>query len=309
MEALAAIDHAIELDPQNMAAFEKRGAINLLMGRLEEATSDFNTVLESDEDNVIAQKGLGLSQAMFEESEEALTSCNRAVELNTTDAEIYNIRGALRAAFGDRAGAISDVQKALELGLPADVAVEVEQRLHDWQQAESLVVEEMDSYIAYSSTRNGNTDIYIIKPDGSGLTRLTEDALEDVFPAWSPDGQKIVYGNSKVRNHLWIMDPDGGNKEQITFGEADGAFPAWSPDGSQIAFDYSEGDQWDVYLLAPDSGELTNISNNEATHDIFPSWAPDGSKIVFSSNRDGYDQIYMMNADGFGTGKDDQSTV
>ncbi len=57
--------------------------------------------------------------------------------------------------------------------------------------------------IAFSDTRddpnpsgchpNCNPEIYSINPDGTGVTRLTNDAGIDVWPAWSPDGQKIVF--------------------------------------------------------------------------------------------------------------------
>ena len=46
-----------------------------------------------------------------------------------------------------------------------------------------------------------------------------------------------------------------------------------------------------------DGSNQRNISN-DASNDIRPSWSPDGTQIAFTSNRDGYQQIYVMDADG-----------
>ena len=46
--------------------------------------------------------------------------------------------------------------------------------------------------IAFDSFRDGNFEIYVINPDGSGQTRLTNNEALDVVPSWSPDGQKIL---------------------------------------------------------------------------------------------------------------------
>ena len=42
------------------------------------------------------------------------------------------------------------------------------------------------SRIAFESNRDGNREIYVVKADGSGLTRLTVDPADDMWPAWSP---------------------------------------------------------------------------------------------------------------------------
>ena len=42
--------------------------------------------------------------------------------------------------------------------------------------------------LAFVSERDGNSEIYIVNVDGTGLTRLTDDPAEDLHPAWSPPG-------------------------------------------------------------------------------------------------------------------------
>jgi hypothetical protein len=44
----------------------------------------------------------------------------------------------------------------------------------------------------YGGSGNGTTEIFLINPDGSGQTRLTDNGLDDRFPAWSPNGSQIA---------------------------------------------------------------------------------------------------------------------
>lgn len=85
----------------------------------------------------------------------------------------------------------------------------------------------------------GNRDICVINADGTGVTRLTNDAAADYEPAWKPDGSRILFVTGRYRSgmQLALMSPDGTGVALLSGNWAGGADdPAWSPDGTKIAF-------------------------------------------------------------------------
>jgi Tol biopolymer transport system component len=148
--------------------------------------------------------------------------------------------------------------------------------------------------LVFQSDRSGtgDWDIYLVRWDGLGLTRLTSGPDIDQDPAWSPDGTKIAF----VRNGLiHVMNPDGSGVTQLS--NAGGAtHPSWSPDGTRIAFVWN-GIQ---VMNADGSGVVQLTTNNPRVGDDQPTWSPDGSRIVFQRTLDGWVWIYFMNQDGTG---------
>jgi hypothetical protein len=92
------------------------------------------------------------------------------------------------------------------------------------------------SRIAFASDRDGNSEIYTVNPDGSGLWRLTIDPRFDLFaPTWSPDGSQIAFESrvhgSDDNSDIYIMLADGSGLTRLTDDPGDDRIPVWSPVG------------------------------------------------------------------------------
>lgn len=152
--------------------------------------------------------------------------------------------------------------------------------------------------IAFVSDRDGNYEIYSMKPDGSDVLRLTNDSADDWNPAWSPDGNKIAFASTRSGNFdVWVMNSDGGGLVQLTDDSASDYTPNWSPDGTEIAFGSTRTGGEDIYKMNADGSNETRLTEDPA-QDAAPAWSPDGSKIAFRSLRQGYWEIFTMDPDG-----------
>ena len=159
--------------------------------------------------------------------------------------------------------------------------------------------------IAFVSNRDGNFEIYVMNPDGSGQTNVTNSPQPDFQPAWSPDGSRIAFSriDENGSQNIWVMNADGSGQQKLS--TVDGGEPSWSPDGSRIVFtSFSPGfTDFEIHVMNANGTGDINITNNPAD-DFLPSWSPDGQWIVFSSNREKpvgqlqHISLYLMRADG-----------
>ena len=161
-----------------------------------------------------------------------------------------------------------------------------------------------------------NYEIAVANIDGSDITRLTENAYFDNFPAWSPDGNSIAFisdENSRNRNpdsiagQLTIHKLDTGKSRNVAL-PAGYAIPplqapVWSPDGQRIAFvvhEREDSPRAAIYTVRHDGSGLTRISTAASG----PAWSPDGSRIAVvvpeNEDEDGeYElNLYLFSADG-----------
>jgi LCP family protein required for cell wall assembly len=151
----------------------------------------------------------------------------------------------------------------------------------------------------------GSPDLYLIRPDGSDLRQLTDDAADDREPDWSPDGQAIAFITDRDGNpEIYLLDVTGQVEPtptpvpslpitRLTSTGGEESWPRFSPDGSLLVYARLDG-SWDIYSGNPVDLSSPSLLRGEGNNDQMPSWSPDGSTILFV--RDG--EIYRMDADG-----------
>ena len=78
-------------------------------------------------------------------------------------------------------------------------------------------------------------------------------SADDGSPAWSPDGQKIMFSSKRDGNsEIYTMDTDGKNQHRLTDNSALDTSPAWSPDGQKIAFVSDRDGNCEIYVMDAD---------------------------------------------------------
>ena len=159
--------------------------------------------------------------------------------------------------------------------------------------------------IAFANKSSGNSEVFLMNADGSGLRNLTNDPLPDSAPFFSPEGGEIIftrdfYGTAQ----LYRMKTDGSNQRLLTENKGHNLGAALSPDGLTLAF---SGDRknvdsrgLDIFLL-----DFNNPANEKRLtarrlHETYPAFSPDGKRIAFVSIADGNAEIYLINTDGTG---------
>ena len=164
--------------------------------------------------------------------------------------------------------------------------------------------------IAFSSSVDGDSEIYTINPDGTGLAQLTDNTIADVSPSWSPDGQRIVFLRADGPDlDIWKMNADGdGEALVLDYPGAPGFAPnapAWSPDGGKIVFGVNDSDNRGLctadfdddvcalFTVNPDGTALEMLVQT-ISDACCPSWSPDGSRVAFSSGEPGLEGVYTV---------------
>jgi Tol biopolymer transport system component len=166
--------------------------------------------------------------------------------------------------------------------------------------------------IAFTSdyTRTGESNISVVRTDGSGLRRVIKSPVTDCNPAWSPDGRWIAYTVEDSRDHwtVAVARADGSDAHRLPIGREGGGYPAWSPDGTRLAYTgfeaATDGDlSIRTFVCDADGGDLRQASDDPGSaFDENPAWTPDGQAILFlrSESDRGPGDVYSVRPDGSG---------
>ena len=179
---------------------------------------------------------------------------------------------------------------------------------NDFYDAEATLCP-LDGSIIFTSTRDGDIDLYRMDADGGNVRRLTDKPGYDGGAFFSADCSKIVWRASRPREgeelddfrrllannlvrpsklELWVADADGTDARQVTYLDAASFGPYFFPSGDRIIFASNYGDprgrEFDIWAINTDGTGLEQITHSP-DFDGFPIFSPDGKWLSFSSNR------------------------
>ena len=161
-----------------------------------------------------------------------------------------------------------------------------------------------------------NNELFVINADGSGLRRLTRNAVPDGDAVWSPDGRKIAFLSRRdgTGADVFVMNADGSDQRNLTRKPGNEVDPGWSPDGRAIVFSAvppgqplwvggsrsASGPYRDVYVMNADGSDQRNLTHTTEAEEWAGGWSPDGRTIAFSAYDGRSNRIFVINADGSG---------
>lgn len=167
-----------------------------------------------------------------------------------------------------------------------------------------------EGQIVFASTRDGNSEIYLMSADGSDPRNLTNSPAEDYGPAWSPDGGRIAFFSTRSGwLEIYAMDAAGSDVTRLTQSQGTNAAYhspiAWSPDGERILVlrwpvwgpgGYPAWSALDV-VEADGSGARAVYESNDYLS--WPVWSPDGNHIaVILYNNQGHCSLQFLELSG-----------
>lgn len=167
--------------------------------------------------------------------------------------------------------------------------------------------------IVFTSSRDGDLELYTMNLDGSGVTRITHDIGYDGGANFSWDGKLIVYrayhpkDSAEIHEYksllaeqlvkpskmeIFICDADGKNRRQLTHNGAANFAPIFHPDNKRIIFSSNMNDprsrSFDLFIMNIDGTNLQRVTYGG--FNSFPMFTRDGKKLVFVSDRNARDR-------------------
>jgi TolB protein len=152
--------------------------------------------------------------------------------------------------------------------------------------------------IAFVSNRSTNYEVYTMRWDGRMVQRLTHTEAMELHPAWSPDGQTLVFaGDDWGERHLYQVDKAGGESPQALASDLWADHPLWSADGEQLLYQGLVLGVMDLFSLEAATRQNHNLTNSPRSAEFAPAWSPDSQAVIFVSDREGAYALYHMRLD------------
>ncbi len=148
----------------------------------------------------------------------------------------------------------------------------------------------------FTSTRDGNAEIYSSALDGTEVVRLTDNPGIDVSPACGGPGGLIAFvSNRHGSPQIFVMDRNGGNVRRVTYRGSYNQTPAWCPVGEDRLLAFTgRSAGLDVFTVQIDTQQYTRLTQGQGINKD-PAFSPDCRMIAFYSTRGG---VYIASPEG-----------
>lgn len=165
--------------------------------------------------------------------------------------------------------------------------------------------------IVFTSTRDGDLDLYTMTADGKNVKRITNDLGYDGGAFFFHDGKRLIYRafhpeteeeiktyKENLKNgfykptwlELFYIGVDGKNKTQITHLKGASFAPYMYPSDNRVIFSSNYKDEmrrrFNLFAVNIDGTDLEQITFSDQ-FDSFPMFSPNGTKLIWASNRNG----------------------
>jgi TolB protein len=150
--------------------------------------------------------------------------------------------------------------------------------------------------VYFSSSRDGNSEIYSAAMDGSDPRRLTRDPGIDVSPTCGPNG-KIAFVSSRHGGpQIFVMNGDGSGVQRVSYKGNHNQTPSFcsDPDNPLVAFSARDGSGFDIVTVNLKTGEYKRLTQGQGVNQD-PTFSPDCRMVAFASSRGG---IFISSPDG-----------
>ena len=148
--------------------------------------------------------------------------------------------------------------------------------------------------ILLALSRDGNTEIYRVRDDGSEPRRLTYGRSTESSPCWSPDGRRLAFVSDRSGvPQIYIMSAGGGDADRVTYEGNYNTSPDWSPKGDLVAYTSRIEGVYQVCTVNVETKEVIRLTTGGGQKED-PSWAADGRHLAYSMTSGGKSDIYML---------------